>query len=119
MRVPSYESLLEFVNWDEDLARELRGVLKGEIDPLSYKEVERETDRWYSHPRAGSPYVMLMACNHLLELFGVEWAENKNHPDKSFYYINTGDPYYATICYRPGNSIFISSPGDIIEKWRD
>ena len=117
MIAPSYKSLLEFVNGDEDLARELRKVLKGEIDPLSYPEVEKETRTWWHAPNTGSPYLILLVCNHLLELYGVEWIENKDHPEKSFYMLNTGDMYNETICYRPGKSVFLSCPGDIIEKW--
>lgn len=118
MRVPSYNALLDLTK-DPGLAMELRKVLTGEIDPLSYPEIEKETRTWWHAPNIGSPYVILLACNHLLELYGVEWAENKNHPDKSFYYLNTGDLYNATICYRPGGNIFVSCPADIIEQWHE
>ena len=118
MRVPSYNALLDLTQ-DPGLAMELRKVLTGEIDPLSYQAVERETDLWHTYPRNDDPHVILLACNHLLDLYGVEWAENKNHPAKSFFYLNTGDLYNATICYRPGGSIFVSCPADIIEQWRE
>ena len=118
MSVPSYNALLDLTK-DPGLAMELRKVLTGEIDPLSYPEIEKETRTWYHAPNIGSPYVKLMACNHLMGLYGVEWAENKTHPEKSFYYVNTGDTYAETICHRPSKSIFISSWGDIVEKWRE
>lgn len=119
MRAPSYEALLELTNGDEEQARKLRQLMKGEVSPLSIPDVERETRKWHCFPKEADPYVIMLACNHVMELYGVEWAENKKHQYKSFDYVNTGDTYCPTICHRPGHGFFIASWGDIVEQWRE
>lgn len=121
MRAPSYKALLTLTNVDgeEEQAKKLRQLLKGEVSPLDIPGMEEETRTWHHAPNEDSPYVILLACSHVMELYGVEWVENKRHPDKSFYYINTGDTYCPTICHRSGHGFFISAWGDIVEQWRE
>jgi hypothetical protein len=67
------------------------------------------------------PLTLLQRVNKFLGAHGVEYIADRRDDQHDVYgieYINMGDSYIPTLCYdRDKDRIFISSWGDIVEKY--
>lgn len=115
----SVKTLMKVFSIDSKTARNIRGVVKGTIDPESFPKTAEWSFHCYHKPWDSS--LKMSAINELLDMFGVEGIGGgddwHNGYAPAYSYCNTGDSYAATILYeyRTGR-FFIGSWGDIVER---
>lgn len=109
------------LNITEDQAVQVKGVIKGEIDPLSFSNVKKWVNQCYNMP--SKTELKLEALNQILEGYGVEYIEHKEDSFPDVYgisYINLGDTYINTVLFdRASNKWRYCSWGDIVETSED
>jgi hypothetical protein len=111
------ERLAELLRIDIEQAAQVRGIIKGELNPQDYKSVQSWVSQCYNMP--SKLELKLCAINEIIGGYGVEYI---NHVDDSLNdvlgidYINLGDTYTTTVCYDHDLSKFVyTSWGDIVE----
>jgi len=99
-------------------AEQIKGIIKGTIDPLSFKSVQDWGNQCYSLPSMIE--LKLAAINEVLEGFGVEYIESTSDSYVDSYglsYINLGDTYTNTVIFDHScNKFRFCSWGDIVES---
>jgi hypothetical protein len=99
--------------------KELRGLMKGTVDAEQYSSVMDWVRQCLHEP----PLIekVLEAVNEVMEGFGTESIRgsgwDRYWTDTAFVYINLGDTYTRTICYRPEmDRFYLCSWGDMVES---
>lgn len=103
----------DYLNIEKDIAKQIVGLINGEVDPDNYKSVQDWSRQCYNEPSRHEK--VFCALNELAEGFGVEaiWSEDELHPVAE--YINMGDTYTPTICHRDGEFL-LTDWGALVEK---
>lgn len=96
---------------DTETQRKVYQLVTGELDPMTFKNVEKWVRQCYNRPRKFE--LILEALNELLEGHGVEALEEND--EIIAHYINMGDPYVATIIY--DGDYHIADWGSYLEAW--
>ena len=116
MGYPTVKTLLRITDGDEAKATELRAILTSDCEWQNYSCPVKYYGKCFNRPDTW--YLQMLACDTVLDTFGIEYAENPKDPARSFDYCNTGETYCPTLCCRNGR-FFVAAWGDIVEKWRD
>lgn len=118
MNYPTAKRIEKTLEWlshvgdAHELAKKVRGLMDGSIDPCTIEA----THKWYidCDGRPTTKDLKLHAINEVLECYGVEYIEEGK---LRISYCNTGDSYTSTICYNWNTQrFFIGSWGDLVEK---
>lgn len=102
-----------------DKATQIKGIIKGTVDPMSFTSVQRWVDQCFNMP--SKLELKLEAINEILEGFGIEYIEpriEESYTDpQGLSYINLGDSYINTVMFNHATGKFMySSWGDIVEN---
>lgn len=105
--------------WPDETARQIRGLITGQINPENYASVQNWVGQCFNRP--SSAELVLEALNEVMGGFGVEairgrWVDSY-HCDIQAVYVNMGDTYDITIFldHETGNYV-LTSYGDWIER---
>jgi hypothetical protein len=98
------------------IAKQVRGLMDGSIDPMTVEATEQWVNQCHNMP--SKIELKMSAINAVLECHGTEALFNVNGdvwPD--FEYCNTGDTYVSTVGYDYKKGKFvITSYGDWVER---
>jgi len=112
------KELAEYLNITEKQAKDIKGIIKGTLDPLGFESVSTWVNQCYNMP--SKLELKLCAINEVLEGFGVEYIEHINDTFTEVYgldYINLGDTYIPTVIYNHSRNCWhYRSWGDIVES---
>jgi len=105
---------------DRDKAKEIRGLLSGTINPMSYRSAKKWFHECYSSP--SKIELIHEAINEVLGGYGIEAIRDNQwssyHCDIGLVYVNMGDTYTPTVCYDTRkDKWFLSSWGDVVEAY--
>ena len=113
--------IAELLNISIEQANQVRQIIKGRLDPLSFKSVQSWVDQCFNMP--SKLELKLCAINEVIGGFGVEYTEsvNDSYTDKQgLDYINLGDTYTCTVVFNHSTNKFsCTSWGDIVEANSD
>jgi hypothetical protein len=113
-RFASCKTLMAHLGIDKGTATEIRGLVKGQIDPAGYPSVHYWMKQCYHTPSHSAQ--VLEALNGLLGGFGVEVIRGEEVNDILADYINMGDTYISTILLDHQESRYLlTSCGDFVE----
>ena len=102
-------------------ANQVRQIIKGRLDPLSFKSVQSWVSQCFNMP--SKLELKLCAINEVIEGFGVEYIESvdDSFTDKQGVdFINLGDTYKCTVVFNHATNKFsYTSWGDIVEANSD
>lgn len=96
-RSPSVKTLQYMLNLTEEKAKEVKAVLTGKKDVLSYPSVQARRAECYNEP--DKEYLVLHAVNEIIGGFGVGYIPAHNSFNEGVEYVNRGDAYIPTILY--------------------
>jgi len=97
------------------IAKQVRGLMDGSIDPLTVESTKEWCDRCYNWP--GKLDQKLHAINAVLDLHGTEAIFGNSSTMPDFEYCNTGDTYMSTVGYDYKKGKFVvTSYGDWVER---
>lgn len=116
MNYPSVKTIESRLNWlskigdPHKLAKQIRGILDGSIDPYT---LVPDLDKWIPYGPSEVD-IKLTVINLLTKCHGVEYI----HDGKvRIYYVNTGESYTNTIIYDSYKQRYIIvSYGDFVER---
>jgi len=118
-RYPSAKTLTARLDVDPATARQIRGIMRGDIDPETLPGVSRWVSRCYNRPSAGE--LEMAAIAETLEVadpgawHGVEAVFCGGAAWPWLEYINAGDTYATTVC-RVDGFFRVACWGDIVER---
>src|SRR5690554_5792881 len=101
-RYPTVKTLAARLDIDPETARQIRGIMRGDIDPETLPGVSRWVSRCYNPPSAGE--LQMAAIAETLEVadpgawHGVEVVFSDGAAWPWLEYINAGDTYATTVC---------------------
>ena len=115
----SIKTIEQRLNIDHTKAAQIRGLLDGTIDPLTFQTVSNWVNQCYNLPSKNE--LIHAAINEILGGYGIEAIRDNKwshyHQDIGLTYVNMGDTYTMTVCYDTRSDKWIlSSWGDIIER---
>lgn len=118
MRLPSVKTLqAAFPDLSKEDAELLRAILRQDTRPRHHPEKFPKTLAWikacYNVPKIAE--VNMHAADELLAGHGVEAVFSNGAMWPWLEYVNTGDPYIATLCRVDGN-YRVACYGDIVER---
>ena len=112
------ETITKILNITIEQAIQVKGVIEGNIDPLSFESVTRWVGRCYNMPSKFE--LKLEALNEIIEGYGIEYIQHKDDTftdPQGLTYVNLGDTYANTIIFDHScNSFKLCSFGDIVES---
>lgn len=116
-RAPSVRRLVAALGITPAVARQVRGVIHGRIDPCDVSPAAHKRAMLAFHPHAAH-VLKLEALNELLGMYGVEHVPAGRSVRRSprFDYLNTGETYATTILRFSGGRYRIGSWGDQVER---
>ena len=111
MRIPTFKAMQEvFENYTEENHAEFKRILSNPLDGTS--EREREC---YNPPDNAD--VALHYLDKILGAYGVEGLTFTGQYKDGLSYLNFGDPYAQTVCYRSDTKhFFLGTWGDWAER---
>jgi len=101
-----------------DKAKEIRGIIDGSIDPMTYSKVDQWVRQCYNRPSTHE--LQLEAINQVLEGYGTEALDENTSwfPQPHYSYVNMGDTYTPTVVYDHEKDRFlITDWGTLAEKF--
>lgn len=118
---PSERRLMDELGVDRETAKQIRGLIRGEIEPESIERVRQYSDSCYHIP--GFLTLTLEALNVILQGHGIEAIRgryvDRYWDDIQFEYVNMGDTYIPTIGYDTERKRFVLTTwGDFVEHNR-
>lgn len=116
---PSVKTITQRLGVSKKKAKEIRGLMEGDINPDDYESVKKWMQRCYYKPRRVER--VMEAINEILGGYGVEQITDSQWDnywcDSGLLYVNMGDAYSPTICYDTRKDQWIVCPwGDIVER---
>ena len=116
---PSVKTITQRLSVSKEKAKEIRGLMEGDINPDDYESVKKWMQRCYDKPRRVER--VMEAINEILGGYGVEQITDSQWDnywcDGGLLYVNMGDTYTETICYDTRkNKWIVSSWGNIVER---
>ena len=116
MNYPSIKTIAAGLRIDGGMARTVREVLDGTLDPCDVSPQAAAYQQQCYHPPAKHE-LKLYAINELLGAHGVEYIDSGSGVNSpAMHYINTGDTYTATVLRLAGGRYRIGCWGDIVER---
>jgi len=118
MTIPSVKTIskiewLDKVGDPTEIAKRIRGLMDGSIDPLTVEATKQWVKRRYNIPSTIA--LKMSAINAILECYGREGLFNSGRLD--FEYCDTGDTYASTVAYDYTRDKFvITSYGDWVDR---
>ena len=98
MRIPTYKAIKKvFPDYTEENHKEFKRLLNGPLDGSTSRERE-------CHNSPENWDVALHYLNDVLEGYGIDGWAFPGQYEEGFSYINFGDTYTETICYRSDES---------------
>ena len=122
-RFPPVKKISDYLQVDLDTAKQIRGIIKGDVDPTKVPKVQQWLEECYNLPNRIE--LMMAAIDGLMDAFGVEAISNQeglNDPrlDPLALYVNTGDTYNATVLFDYEKRAFqLMTWGDFVERRND
>jgi len=116
MNYPSVKRISECLSVEKAIAKQIRGVMDGSIDPVTVgTKASQYVKDCFNRP--DQHVVKLYAIDELHETYGVEGFDSVYGTAD---YCNAGDPYIPTVLYFPGESRFrIGCQGDYVKLSND
>lgn len=106
------DKLGRYLSDPDKQAKEIRGIIRGDISPENYESVKNWLSKSYNRPSL--PELKMEALNEILEGHGIE-AEFSSGTRPWIEWVNMGDMYTPTV-YRLKGKWRIGAVGDVFER---
>lgn len=107
MRQPSIRTIVRGLDCTNQQAKKIKDIFSNSVDLENYDSVKSLIYQCYNPP--GHVQKSMTAINEILEGYGVECIE-----EISTQYVNMGDTYINTVCYKNGR-FYVNSWSDLME----
>lgn len=115
MTYPSVKRLQACLHIDAEIARKVRALMKGEMDPCDVPQCAQWVRQCHHEPPVREK--IMCAIDGLLDTHGVEaLGDSGTYRYPQFSYCNTGDSYACTVVYDYlKDRYLLTSWGDLVE----